>query len=396
MRLTGVVWSAAVVVGICTVSTQSRATTEGPAFFDGRSVGMGSTGVAYTDNGSAPYHNPATMHQIETFAVTADISPVVPIFTAPLRGPSTEVESESTIAPFFLVGGAYRLSEQLVIGLGFFGAGGFGADYKDFGKIVLGQLELAPAVSYALTKEFSVGLEYRISYALQESDVPADPANPALRAKTEMSGISFLGAHVGVYYRPIEPLRLGASYRSKVTTDLEGDLTTPFGTVGIKSEFSSPHQFKVGAAYQLIEKMLLLVLDVRYLLHSEANKELVIESTEGPPLRQVQRLDWENAVVAGIGAEFMATETVPLRVGYSLTKSATPKDGPSPFFLPPGLVHTAHVGAGLRLSTLDIDLGAFYAHGGEDVAANPGRPDVFPGHYGVDIYAAALSVTYHQ
>src|SRR5689334_22945813 len=125
--------SVCALAALCSVSGKALATTEGPAFFDARSVAMGSTGVAHVHNGASLYHNAATLAEIENVAVTLDISPVIPVFTTPFTGPNTSVKSDSNIAPFFLAGGAYRLNERLVLGLGFFGAGGFGGSYGDRG-----------------------------------------------------------------------------------------------------------------------------------------------------------------------------------------------------------------------------------------------------------------------
>jgi long-chain fatty acid transport protein len=389
---------ASAILSCLSTARTSHATTEPPSFFDARSVGMGSTGVAYIHNGSSLFHNVAAMEGIGSLAVTGVFGPAIPSLTTPARGPNTEVKSETNIAPVFLLGGAYRLSDKIVVGAGVFGTGGFGAEYAGLGEVMLVTVEAAPGISYAITDQLAIGLEYRISYLMQHSEVPLDPTNPALgRAITDMSGLNFLGAHAGVFYRPNERLRFGLVYRSKVTTELTGETETPFGTVDVESEFSNPHHFKLGTAYEAIEKKLLLALDFRYLLHGEANKEIVIRTTEGPPQPPVvQRLDWENAFVAGLGAEYNVSDEVPLRLGYSLTKSATPTDGAGLFFLPPGLVHALHAGAGVRLTSLDIDLGGYYALGAEDVSPNPERPDVIPGRYELDIYAVALSVTFRQ
>jgi long-chain fatty acid transport protein len=378
----------------------ASATTDPPAVYDGRSVAMGGTGVAHIHNAAALYHNVASLHEVEQLTVTADISPTTTTLTAPVNGPGTSSDSVSSIVPLFLVGGAYRINDRIVIGLAAYATGGFGTKYELAGpgisKLQLGAFEISPGIAVALTKELSLGVGYRASYMMQQADakMPAPPPAPAgtlLDSKLDLSGTNFLGFDAGVYYRPIKPLRVGLSYRSKVTTDLSGTTKVAGQSIDTTSEFSFPHAFKIGGAYEIIDDTLLVAADVKYLLHAEANKETVIKTPVG---NTTQVLDWKDSISAGLGVEYVVNALIPVRAGYRLTTSATPKDRPGPFFTPPGVLHSVHAGVGLKLQHIDVDVGGLYAWGKEDATAP--KPPALPGTYSMKTIMGAASVTYHQ
>jgi long-chain fatty acid transport protein len=379
------------------LSSRVFATTEPPSPHDARGVAMGSTGVASTHNAAAMFHNVAGLHEVETFTATISASPTKLDQTSPLNGPDSAVDSDSSWVPLFLVGAAYRVHERIVVGLAAYATGGFGSEYNvPIGayKVTLGALEFSPGVSIGITENLSLGLGYRISYLMQEGGfrLPADPTNPAspiVDSTLDLSGTNFTGAHVGLYYRPIKTLKLGLAYRSKVTTELEGKMKALGQEFDAKSDFSFPHGFKIGAAYEVIPDTLTLALDIRYLLHAEANKKSVIEVPPQPPM--VEDLDWKNSINVGIGAEYNVTPMVPVRAGYALTTSATPDDKPGPFFVPPGVLNSVHLGAGLNFEKFDVDVGGYHTWGGSDAD----KAAALPGRYELKNYVLALSLTYH-
>ena len=88
----------------------------------------------------------------------------------------------------------------------------------------------------------------------------------------------------------------------------------------------------------------------------------------------------------------MATEVVPVRLGYSLSTSATPSENASPFAPGPGWTNAVHGGGGLRLEAFDVDLGGEYVF-----ARGHGEPTAgLPGEYDFDAMVVSLSATYHQ
>jgi long-chain fatty acid transport protein len=216
--------------------------------------------------------------------------------------------------------------------------------------------------------------------------------------RTSLSGWSFLGAQLGLFYKPIDPLRLGLSYRTKVTADLDGETTapSPMGEVSLDttSEFSTPHKFTLGASYDVNEK-LLLALDAKYILYADSNKELSTTTTIPMVGEQTQTIpfDWKNVFGVAVGAEYHIVSSVPLRLGYNLSTSATPEETAGIFVTPPGLVHGFHAGAGLDLKNWAFDIGGAYAIVGSDVDDST---QGFAGHYAMNVMILSLGATYRM
>lgn len=386
--------------------TRASASTELPSPYDARSVGMGGTGVATIHNGAAVYHNPAALHEVKVMAATVAFTPGVSSLSGPVEGPDTKVTSKAGFVPLFLVGGAYRLADRLVVGAAFYPVGGFGATYDNVAalggqqlKVQVAVSEVSPVVTYSVLPNLAVSVGYRLTIVSEKMSTPvATPAGLAI-ADVDMSGMSYFGVQAAVYYRPIDRLRLGAVYRSKVTASLDGGTTVAGARSDSSTKLSNPHGFKLGAAFDAIPDRLLVALDLKYLLYSESSKEMVTTmSTPGGNVDSTQRLDWKNAFSGYFGLEFLAKPMLPIRAGYNLTTSATPKSRPSPLMMPPGIVHGPSAGVGLRLAQLDFDLGGYYSLGKTSVSGSDLAPDagVLPGEYGTTFWMVAVSATYRR
>jgi len=379
------------------------ANPEPPAPYDARSVGMGSTGVAHVENATAVYHNPAELDGVTRGAVTGGFSPLLPQMRAPLQGPDSEVKSTRSLGPLFFVGGAYRIHERVTVGAAAYPTMGFGATYEDVDALggfdlsaALSVIELSPAVAVAVTDWLALGAAYRISRFGYQADSPTlapsppAPAGTFMATETELSDWNFLGLHVGALARPAAHTRIGVAYRSKITADLEGTTTVADQELDTSMEFSVPHVFKVGLAQGLADERLLLALDLRYALFRDANEALVVE-TEGASEESRTVLDWEDSLGLYLGGEVrVVPDRFLLRAGYSLATSATPEQTAMPVMPPPGLQHGAHLGAGVALGRLSLDLGGYYLVGGADAEPDAG----FSGRYRMDGILASLSATY--
>jgi long-subunit fatty acid transport protein len=150
--------------------------------------------------------------------------------------------------------------------------------------------------------------------------------------------------------------------------------------------------------YKLLESTLLLAADVKYALYSDSSETLDI-TTEGEGGGTVsQALGWQNVFGFNVGAEYLITPHVPVRLGYEFTQSATPKERPLLFATPPGVLHGIHAGAGVRLENWDFDIGGIYAFGSADVSADETEDPIRSpaGRYEIVTRAIAISATYHR
>jgi long-subunit fatty acid transport protein len=361
---------------------------------DGQSVGMGNTGTAYVSNGAAIYFNPALLHQTETLGATLALAPVSAVLDTPITGPNTQFSSSGAPFPLFLAGMNYRVADRVVLGIATYPVAGFGANYS---KVLNGQdasltafaIEVSPGASFAITRDLAVGVAYRITYTGLQTGAPL----LSTYENQSVSGTNFLGAQVGLFYQPIAPLRLGFSYRSKISTDLGG--TTSFNGMSLPttSSIAWPHQLRLGAALSLLENRLLVAVDGSYAMFSDSTQQLVIvQQYPSGPQSTTTPLDWIDSFGVGLGVEYRVVPQVPLRAGYTVGRSNTGENAASYFFVPPGIAQTFHAGAGLRLDRWAFDLGVYYESTARDV---PNDTIANPGRYAVRGVAGSLSVTFH-
>ena len=211
-------------------------------------------------------------------------------------------------------------------------------------------------------------------------------------SQKSLAGTSFVGATGGLFYKPNDTLRFGLLYRSKVTADLDGDTKVGPLTLDTTSEFSSPHTFKLGSAFNLSEQWM-VALDLKYLMYSDSNEELVTTTTDPTGAQQTttQPFDWKDVYGLALGVEYHVAPAVPLRAGYHLTTSATPDERANIFVTPPGVAHAGSLGVGLELENLELDLGGSYLFLSKEVTTSTQGP---PGRYAISIMLLSVAATY--
>lgn len=383
------------------------ASPELPGQYDARSVGMAGTGASFLHNGAAVFHNPASLDGIDKLAVTGVFSPFIPKTTAPMEGPDDKTSSESTLVPLFLVGGGFRVAEPVVLGLAVYpqtGFGGFFTDIQALGgedmELSVAVLEAAPAVSFRVADGLSLGASYRITYAQQKTSLVIPLPDPMTGMpvptvmEAELTGTNFAGFMVGANYAATEDLGVAATFRSKVATKVSGDTTMNGMDFETESEIATPHRVLVGAHHEFMDDRLMLAANFKYLFYSSAMDE--VETTMTIPMvgeqTTTQKFGWKNVAAFALGAEYLATDTVPVRLGYSLSQSATPEEYANALVPSPGMIHGVHAGAGLRLDSIDLDLGGQYV-----LQRGEYEPDnALPGEYNFDAVVVSLSATYRQ
>src|SRR6187402_1499272 len=156
---------AALALSLSTASVAKAGGYDTPMLYSARHMGMGGTAIGYVQDPSALFHNPAGLGKIQRGEVLGDFSLLVGgIHASPGAAPAgKDVDSETTIAPFFLVGGAYRLHKIITLGVGVFPIASAGATYK-YGtgnfqdSTELFFLETTPAIAFNLLSNLRLGL----------------------------------------------------------------------------------------------------------------------------------------------------------------------------------------------------------------------------------------------
>src|SRR6478752_5575790 len=250
-----------------------------PMLYTARHMGMGGTAIGYVEDPSALFHNPAGLGKIQRGEVLADFSLLVGgIHSSPAFAPfARNIDSETTVAPFFLVGGAYRVHKMLTLGVGVFPIASAGATYK-YGSNVhdsteLFFLETTPAIAFNPLPNLRFGLGYRMTYVnlSRYQGNPDSGMTPVLDFK--LSGWNFAGFRAGVQWSALPWLEFGAVFRSTVNTKVTNShgVALQMNYNDISTHFKLPAKLGFGTRvdFDPFRVPLSVVLDFEYAFNSQ-------------------------------------------------------------------------------------------------------------------------------
>jgi long-chain fatty acid transport protein len=238
-----------------------------------------------------------------------------------MGGPAAS--GESTANSFFIptVGYLRPVNDKLTVGVTALGIAGLGVDYPD--EIMLNaetmtsysNMRLAPAVSYKVTDRLAVGVAANLMYAMMEYDVGGG-FGMGMQPHDRAGAFGF-GASLGVTFRPMDILTLGAAYETRsYFQDFEFELEG--GTN--KLEFDQPMVATVGAAVRPMAG-LLVAADVQWINWSDTMGENLPEWTETEVGDAPWNMNWDNQLVFKIGAQYEVSKAFTVRAGYNYGKS---------------------------------------------------------------------------
>lgn len=393
-------------------STEARAGGyDTPMLYSARQMGMGGAAVSYVNDPSAIFHNPAGLQGTKRWSVLGDVSPLfggiraTPNKPGPAYPDVKDKESKTTIAPFFMIAGAYRLTEWMTAGFGVYPVASAGAEYEykslggkteDRTKLVF--IEAAPALSFQLPGNVALGASYRMTYVDLERFQGSD-TNKYLDFK--MTGTNFLGFKLGAQWQPIKSVQLGLTYRHKTVTTVENDsgiaLTKEF--TDISTKFVLPTRFIAGARYDFDVLPLGLSSDVEYALNSQ-NTEAPFKGTDSKGVKTSvpNVFRWTDAWTVRLGAEYrLLDRKLPLRIGGVWDQKTSNPAYPTAFGTPPGDTYIATAGLGWDAGDWQVNAAGAYRWGdGKTTIPNDAGHDVcrFCGYSGDKTYAISLIGVY--
>jgi long-subunit fatty acid transport protein len=374
-----------------------------PMLYSARHMGMGGTAIGFVEDPSALFHNPAGLGQVRRFSVLGDFSLLLGgLRASPDTTPGTprDIESEPTVAPMFLLGGAYRLTDWLVAGLGVYPIASAGATYEYDGivgrtedRTRLVFIEASPGLAVNLPGRVRLGVGYRITYVNLQRFKGWKPEDRR-GFDFDLSGFNWLGFRVGAQWQPVEGLQVGAVYRHKVTTTVKNDSGWAAAQyVDVSTEFLLPSKMGAGARYDLGD--LGLALDLEYLFNGQnegsplSGTTVANEFSPAMPAEVPNVFRWKNALTVRTGVEYRLLPPEPqaqsqeqsqaqsrakgrlaLRLGYVFDAETTNPDFPSAFGTPPGPTHIVTAGAGWNVGTWQVNV-AYARRAGSGRANDP-------------------------
>ena len=212
----------------------------------------GALGRAYAGAGvdgtdlSGVYYNPATMVLHKGTAIQMGFVGIgLNLDYVGEKGETANGREKSQAIPHGYI--VHQINDKAWFGLSMTVPFGMGTEYDDdwagnehgISATIL-TFDLNPNFAFKLSEKFSVGFGASIQYASADLKIRKDITNEAngilaalkkdpvdkasVRSEIDADSIAW-GWNVGMMWSPLENLRFGVSYRSKITHDAEGDLS---------------------------------------------------------------------------------------------------------------------------------------------------------------------------
>jgi long-subunit fatty acid transport protein len=335
-----------------------------PILYSARHQAMGGTAIAYVNDPSAGFHNPAGLQGVNGLALLGDFSLILgKVRATPEINADGESNRESNVvkAPFFLLGGAYRLKPWLTLGLAGFPVASGGAEYEytvrgnptiDSTEIVF--FEVTPMLSLNVPKDallpgrLALGAGYRASIVTFQR--LKGPVEDPTFLNLDLSGADFSGFRVGLRYQPIEPLKLGVVFRNKVVVTTKADTATTFTLPARDASLDFTLPAKVGFGIRADGARLGVATDVELAFQSQ-NQRPPLKGKLGSSDTEAavpNVFDWEDGITWRLGLEyrFGPAKEWPIRIGYIFDSIVTNPSFPSAFGTPPAPTRTFTAGLG--------------------------------------------------
>jgi len=281
------------------------------------SRGMGGVGIAAPQDAiSAVFGNPAAMcfgpycpGSEMNFAGTLFMPNVsASVTTSGLPGASASADSDKKVYAIPAIGLSVPITTDWRFGLSAYGVSGLGVDYRNTGiagtfpappfpagtPLIAGSdtqlqtMKFAPAIAYAVDKNFSVGLALQIDYS------SLDLGN----------GSSFnygIGVELGAIYKPMDMLSIGLTYVTPQSVTYDNVVNFNGSLFGL--ELASPQQIGLGIAVEPIKDTLLIEVDGKWINWANA--------------KGYDDFGWKDQWVFGIGVQYKPIKPLALRIGYN-------------------------------------------------------------------------------
>ena len=303
-------------------------------------LGQADSVVAHTDGPSTLFFNPALMNKLPGTQVEIGTTLLMPTRSYKDANGSTTNTQDTVFTPstFYLT---HTFNDKISAGLAVFNPFGLGTDWggewggatpaSGWGRYIATKSELTtwdinPAVSYRILPALSIaaGLDIVLLDATLENKIYTPYGDISQKFKGSGNGI---GYNFGLSLDAGGGVTLGASYRSQVQVDINGDLNfglpnpalSPyFPHTSGSSSLTLPQQLFAGVAYQRTDAFS-LEAGMRWEDWSSF-KELRIVTTQpiGPTGATVFTYprDWQSTYAFNLGGTYKVNETFSIMAGY--------------------------------------------------------------------------------
>lgn len=388
---------------------------------DAFAVSRGLAVVATADNPSAIFYNAAGLTQLQGNNLQAGF---YGIYLDPQFQATGGVKKFHNQDPFSGVPHFYythsNVKQNFSYGLGVYAPSGLGVRWNDdTGFRTLGkegslmQLAINPVVAFKICDSLSIGGGLSANYAkldLRQGILWPNQPYDEFRFNGEGWG---LAGNVGLLWKPLEQLSLGASFHTGTKINLEGD-TSVYNNVpiplysyptftagtGARADFQFPMKVSGGVSYRPTPKWN-IEFDVDYSDWNSLNTMNIHQNSPLPPgypqdLPLV--LQWESSWYYEFGVTRYLDNGWHVSAGYIFNQNAVPSANYNTVVADEDR-HFFSVGIGRKGKQVDLDLAYQFGFGPERIvsgsAPNPATGQSADGKYSFISHAISFSVAFH-
>jgi long-chain fatty acid transport protein len=272
--------------------------------------GMAGTGIGMSHGAESALTNPALITSVEGTEISFGGTIFMPDVSYGLQG-GTTADSDADMNVIPEVSLATKINDNFYVGIGMWGTGGMGVDYRDAAASAgtmnmvtnLQLMQFGVPLAYT-TNGFSVAVTPILQYGSLDINYVYAGAN-----YTTSMGVAQdleFGFNIGAAYE-INNITIGAIYKSKIDMEYKGfgDVIKNFtsGTYN-NDKLSTPAEIGIGASYTMAEHT--VAIDYKQIKWSDA--------------KGYKDFEWDDQNVISLGYEYKAKNWA-ARLGYNYASS---------------------------------------------------------------------------
>jgi len=414
------------IVAFCIFCTFSNTYGSGFAIYTqgASTLGQGAATIAHTDDPSAIFWNPALINKLAGTQIQLGTTLIFPSrkFESDLTGETFKTEPDMFYPSTFFV--THKFNENISAGLGVFNPFGLATKWPDDweGRYIATNSEMRtyninPVVSYQIIPQlsFAAGLDFLLLDATLEKKINmlffGIPADGNQKFEGDGTGV---GYNLGILFEPHKDISIGASYRSEIKVDIDGDATfdLPSGTPSLIStlfpdtpgntDITLPPQVHVGIYYKGFDP---LTFEVAMRWEGWSSYDQLKIKLDKPVVgskTSVSKKDWEDTYSVSLGAKYQLNDSVALLAGYLYGGNPIPDKTFEPA-IPDANTHLFTVGTSMKHKQFKVDLAYGYQklqdrNKNNNVGAESSIPGILDaranGKYKSYLHMVGVSLTY--
>ncbi len=374
-----------------------------------KQTGIGLIGTPFAFGASSIFYNPGSLSFMnDKYSLSAGVSPIFSNVIFRAQNSDYEAQTDNPTGTPFYTYVAAKVIDEMAVGVGVYTPFGSSTKWQDdwMGRYLIQEISLQtvfiqPTVSYKLNDKIGLGAGLTIATGSVDLRRRIDaPVNGQFQMDGKTTAIGF---NAGLYLNPIEKLRIGVDYRSKMNmkidngntsfTEIPGALSQNFPASGnFSSELPLPANLDAGIAYSFTDKFT-LAAEMNLVFWSAYDSLIIDFKINNEALADSRNpREYSNSLILRLGGEYKITDKIIARAGIYYDPTPTNEK----YFTPETVsLNTLAFTLGLSfmpVEGLSIDLSYLQLEGMEDDRTY--QPSEFGGTYKARTFVPGIGVSY--